>query len=311
MKELLGLSGKTILVTGCEGMLGTAFTEILKNLTDVNLEACGHHHLDVTDYKSVLQFADVSPDIVIHCAAEVDAERCQKSPDECHKVQVEGTRNIVALSKATGAKILYPQSFLIFDGSVIPILETTSPSPISIYGKYKFEAEQIVRGETDGSLVVRMAGFFGGEEKDKNFVGKFVRQIRRLIIEGVKSYEVGDRVWQPTYTNDLAFNSLLLLSGNKRGVYNMASHGTASFYELAKAIVYDLRLNNLISIIPVTETEVTGSELAPRPAVGMMENRRLISEGLDFQRPWREALTDYLRRPYFQKMFAKILLERP
>ena len=98
MKELLGLSGKTILVTGCEGMLGTAFTEILKNLTDVNLEACGHHHLDVTDYKSVLQFADVSPDIVIHCAAEVDAERCQKNPDECHKVQVEGTRNIVALS---------------------------------------------------------------------------------------------------------------------------------------------------------------------------------------------------------------------
>ena len=311
MKELLGLSGKTILVTGCEGMLGTAFTEILKNLTDVNLEACGHQHLDVTDYKSVLKFVDVSPDIVIHCAAEVDAERCQKSPDKCQKVQVEGTRNIVALSKATGAKILYPQSFLIFDGSVIPILETTSPSPISIYGKYKFEAEQIVRGETDGSLVVRMAGFFGGEDKDKNFVGKFVRQIRRLIIEGVKSYEVGDRVWQPTYTNDLAFNSLLLLSGNKRGVYNMASHGTASFYELAEAVVYDLRLNNLISIIPVTETEVTGSELAPRPAVGMMENRRLISERLDFQRPWREALTDYLRRPYFQKMFENILLERP
>ena len=193
---------------------------------------------------------------------------------------------------------------------MLPILETTSPSPISIYGKYKFEAEQIVRGETDGSLVVRMAGFFGGEKKDKNFVGKFVRQIRGLIIEGVKSYEVGDRVWQPTYTNDLAFNSLLLLADNKGGVYNMASHGTASFYELAKAIVYDLRLNNLISIIPVTETEVTGSELAPRPAVGMMENRRLISERLDFQRPWREALTDYLRRPYFQKMFANILLER-
>ncbi len=311
MKELSGLSGKTILVTGCEGMLGTAFTEILKNLTDVNLEACARHHLDVTDCKRVLQYADIAPDIVIHCAAEVDAERCQKEPDECHKVQVEGTRNIVALSKTTGAKILYPQSFLIFDGSVMPILETTSPSPISIYGKYKLEAEHIVRGETDGSLVVRMAGFFGGEEKDKNFVGKFVRQIRRLIAKGVKSYEVGDRVWQPTYTNDLAFNSLLLLSRKKHGIYNMASHGSASFYELAQAILYDLRLNNLISITPVTEAEVTGSELAPRPAIGMMENRRLISEKLDFQRPWREGLTDYLRRPYFQKMFANILVEGP
>ena len=32
--------------------------------------------------------------------------------------------------------------------------------------------------------------------------------------------EIGDRVWQPTFTDDLAYNSLILLANNKSGKYN-------------------------------------------------------------------------------------------
>jgi dTDP-4-dehydrorhamnose reductase len=307
--ELTGLSGKTILITGAGGMLGRAFIDSLANVGDVNVQGRDHAQLDITDRPSVLELAMLNPDIIIHCAADVNAERCEAQPDQCRKVQVDGTQNIADLAVATGTQVLYPQSFLIFDGREIPILENTKPAPMSVYGKCKYEAEQVLLSALPGALVVRMAGFFGGDEKDKNFVGKFVRHLFEMIQAGTKSYEVGDRVWQPTYTLDLASNCLLLLANEKHGLYNMSCHGRASFYELAVACVEELELSAFMQIIQTSEAAVTGDEIAPRPALGIMENRRLIDENLDRQRPWREALAAYLGRPYFQKMKRQLILE--
>ena len=36
-----------------------------------------------------------------------------------------------------------------------------------------------------------------------------------------------------------------------------------------------------------------------------MARRRLAAEELDRMRPWREALAEYLARPYFHNMFAQ------
>ncbi len=299
------------MVTGSGGMLGRAFCEALSAVDHVRVEQRDHAELDVTDRQRVLDHAELAPDFIIHCAADVNAERCEANPDQCQRVQVSGTRNITDLAIATGAQVLYPQSFLIFDGREIPILETTQPAPLSVYGRCKYEAEQVLRADLPGAVVVRMAGFFGGDEKDKNFVGKFVRHLFELIKDGTGSYEVGDRVWQPTYTLDLARNCLLLLTSEKHGIYNMSCHGQASFYELAAACVDELDLGDLISIIPATEAQVTANEKALRPAFGIMENRRLIGEGLDRQRNWRAALKEYLQRPYFQQMKRDLTLECP
>jgi dTDP-4-dehydrorhamnose reductase len=308
--ELSGLSGKTILITGAGGMLGRAFMDSLANIGGVSVMGRDHAQLDVTERPSVLELSALHPDIIIHCAADVNAERCEAQPDQCRKVQVEGTQNIADLAVATGAQVLYPQSFLIFNGREIPILEKTEPAPMSVYGNCKYEAEQILLSALPDALVVRMAGFFGGDEKDKNFVGKFVRHLFEMIRAGTKSYEVGDRVWQPTYTLDLASNCLLLLASEKHGLYNMSCHGRASFYELAVACVEELELRQFIQIIQTSEAAVTGSEIAPRPALGIMENRRLIDENLDRQRAWRDALAAYLQRPYYQKMKHDLLLEK-
>ncbi|MBT7247686.1 MAG: NAD(P)-dependent oxidoreductase [Rhodospirillaceae bacterium] len=309
MIELSGLSGKTVVITGAGGMLGRAFSEALSDVPNVRVEAKTRQDMDVTDRDRVLALADLDPDIIIHCAATVDAEGCETNPENCRRIQVDGTVNVADLASSTGAQVFYPQSFLIFDGSETPIVETTPPAPMSTYGQCKLNAETALRDRVPDALVVRMAGFFGGDEKDKNFVGKFVPHMFKLIGEGVSEFAVGDRIWQPTYTLDLARNGLVLLAQGKGGIYNMSCHGQASFYELAAACVSELGLDGRMSIIPTTEAAVAGSEKAARPAVGVMENRRMISEGLDRQRPWREALAEYLNRPYFQTMSADRLPE--
>jgi dTDP-4-dehydrorhamnose reductase len=305
--ELKSLSGKTILITGAKGMLGRGFVENLAKVPGCRALAYGHDELDVTDRAAVLAKEAEKPDFIVHCAALVNADRCQEFPDECHRQQVEGTLNVVELASRSGAKFFYPQSFLIFDGGETPILETTKPNPLSVYGRCKLEAEEGVQARLPESLIVRMAGFFGGEDKDKNFVGRFVVNLHKMIKEGVSSYEVGDRVWQPTYTLDLAYNSLVLLANGKSGIYNMSCAGQASFYELAEACVEELGLAERFKIIPVSADKVAAqTDKAKRPPAAFMENRRLQVEGLDRQRHWRVALAEYLSRPWFQNLFADV-----
>jgi dTDP-4-dehydrorhamnose reductase len=277
--------GKTVLITGSKGMLGRAFSEVLSGYSDCNILALGRDELDITERAKVLALSAKNPDTIIHCGAYVNAEGCEENPDLCYATQVEGTRNVVDLALMAKAKVFYPQSFLVFDGKTSPITEETLPIPQSVYGHCKLEAEEIIRDKCPDAIIVRMAGFFGGEEKDKNFVGKFVHQLLKLLEEGTKTFDVGDRVWQPTYTLDLARNSVALLTADKSGVYTMACHGEASFYELATTCVDELGLNDRVSINKVSAERFNAQEKARRPDRATMLNKRLVEESLDFSAP--------------------------
>lgn len=300
------LNDKTILITGAAGMLGRAFVEGLQAYTPARVLALSHTELDVSDADAVKALAGEGIDLIIHCAAYVNAEGCEEDPERCRRSQMIGSDNIATLAAFTGAQVMYPQSFLIYDGTELPITEDTTPNPKSEYARCKLAGENAVVAQVPDALIVRMAGFFGGDDADKNFVGKFVPHVHKLLSEGTTSYAVGDRVWQPTYTIDLARNTLALLDQGKTGVYMMACEGEASFYELAVACVDALGLSDRFTVEKVTATEVAGSEKAFRPDYAAIEPKRLNDEGLNLQRPWREALVDYLTRPYFREMFADL-----
>ena len=123
-----------------------------------------------------------------------------------------------------------------------------------------------------------------------------------MIKVNKNTIEVGTREWQPTYTNDLAFNCLALLSEGKNGKYNMASHGQTSFYQLTNEIIEILGINDKIKVIRVDSTKFSIKEKATRPLVAIMQNNRLQKEALDFQRNWQISLKEYLNQDYFKKL---------
>lgn len=291
---------KRILITGAAGMLGSAFVEHFSHL-GYSARALDHTVLDVTNLASVMNEAEHKPEWIIHCAGNVNADFCEENKEECFRSHVEGTRNIIKLAQATDSRLFYPQSFLIFNGIENPITEETAPHPLSVYGEAKLEAENIIRTELPDALIVRIGGFFGGFEKDKNFVGKFANFLKVKLDDGTKSIPVSDRVWQPTYTKDLAENITLLLEQNKSGIYNMASHGHAAFFEVANAMVDTLGIGKkiLISSVPAE----TYKEKALRPNRAIMSNNRLTKENLDHMQDWKDALKDYLSQTYFQNIF--------
>jgi len=308
--DLKGLNGKTIVITGAAGMLGSAFKECLEKL-NVKLYAYSHKELDVTDENAVIAAAKLKADIIIHCAGIVNADFCEKNIEEAYKSHVIGTKNIIKLAKINNSRVLYPQSFLIYGEEKSIVNEETVPSPLNNYGKFKYEAEKLLLKNLNNSLIVRMGGFFGGYAKDKNFVGKFIPSLATKIKNNEKIQEVGDRVWQPTYTKDLALNCLQLIALEKSGIYNMASIGEATFFEVAEVIFNILNLNEKLELKPVSAANVEQNQAAKRPSKLIMENKRLKKEGLDFQRNWKESLIEYVNNPYFKNMFNPSILTEP
>ena len=217
---------------------------------------------------------------------------------------LEGTKNIINFAKINNSKVFYPQSFLIYNDTNKLIDENTIPKPLSEYGNLKLEAENIVLNSSSNAISVRMGGFFGGEEKDNNFVGKITSHIAKLIKAGENNMEIGDRVWQPTFTNDLAYNSLILLANNKNGKYNMASHGSCSFFELTNELLKILNIEKVFTINRISAKILNKREIARRPLSVIMSNSRLKQENLDRQRDWEISLKEYLKKPYFNNLFT-------
>ncbi|NCO18520.1 MAG: sugar nucleotide-binding protein, partial [Gammaproteobacteria bacterium] len=200
-----------------------------------------------------------------------------------------------------GARLFYPQSFLVHDGRDNPIPEDETPRPLALYGELKYECQRLIEDALDDALIVTMAGFFGGEEADKNFVGRIIPAMHTAILRGETRFAVGDRVWQPTWTDDLAFNALHLMQAGCAGRYQMACHGEASFADLASEIVLALGWADRLTIDPVDVTKVAANELGRRPDRAVLSCERLRAERFDLQRDWRATLHAYLRHPFFNQ----------
>ena len=292
-----------ILITGADGMLGRAFVQQLeKYVPSSRLYAYNRKELDVTDLAKIIAVSEYffgEYTLIIHCAGLVSVELCEENKELAYDTIVNGTKNIIHLAKLTKSKIIYPQSFLIYDGIENPIVGSTEPNPQTYYASLKLIAEKEVVNHSSENLIVRMAGFFGGENKDKNFVGKIIPNIFKALSDGDMVFEVGDRVWQPTYTSDLALNTILLCAKNKSGVYLMSSIGEASFWDVACEISKNLGWTDLIDIKRISSDNFSLNEPGKRPLKAIFKNDRLDFEKINIQRGWKESLKEYLSSPYF------------
>lgn len=292
-----------VLITGANSMLGRAFAKAVAELWPDSLcRALQRAQWDVTDRAKVADLAAwIGPGWIFHCAGLVDMEACEADPQEARNIIVGGAHNVAQIARISHARVFYPQSVFIYDGATSPITETTVPNPRSVYGTCKLAAETLISRQSDRNLVVRLNGFFGGLDRDTNFVGWIVPTIADLVAGNQASLAVGGRVWQPTYTADIARNVLALCALGKQGVYTLASHGETTFFDLTKFIAARFGWHDQIEIVPGDPAAIARDFSAARPDRLVIANRRLGAEGLDMQRSWQAALTEYLDLPFFDR----------
>ena len=283
-----------VAVTGANGQLGT---DLRKALGAFKVTGLTHADLDVCDVEGARRrLGDLRPDVVINTSAFHKVDVCEDEPGQSFAVNATGAYHLARLAAAMDFTLVHFSSDYVFDGRATrPYTEDDVPNPISVYGTSKVAGEHLVRNFCPRHFVIRTTGLYGlAGASGKG--GNFVETMIRLGKSGNPVRVVNDQVMTPTATADLAGAIAQLLQRESRdgvayGLYHVTSAGQCSWYEFAKTI---FALSGLAAdLSPITSAE--SGRTARRPAFSVLDNGKWVRAGFQELRPWRAALTEYLR----------------
>ena len=183
---------KKLLVTGASGFLGWNICNSLKDKWEIfgtvfskRLKISGVKILqvDLRDFSKLKEvFHRIEPHAVIHTAAASQPNYCQLHREETYEINVRSSVNMAGLSSEYNIPFLFTSSDLVFDGLNAPYKEEDPPSPVSIYGEQKAEAEEGIFKVYPGAVICRMPLMFGISSP---FSSSFIK----FMVDGMKKGE--------------------------------------------------------------------------------------------------------------------------
>ncbi|WP_040801814.1 SDR family oxidoreductase [Nocardia higoensis] len=262
-----------ILLLGATGLLGGVLYQHLNRTHDVvgttTRPVAGLHRLDITDRSAVNRIRPATFDTIVHCAGLVDLYRAEQDPALAEAVHVKATEHLLT---TTSAKIVYFSTDNVFSGTAASYTESDPAGPISVYGRTKLAAEQIVLNH-GGNCVIRLPMLFGMSPWSKKFLDRFRKP---------RTPAATDVVTNPVYLPDIAANLPLLWSMS--GLVHFGGATTASRLEIMDTVRRGLGLRTRVEA--VGNREFDPDALRPPRLVLASQRHSLIG------RPLEDAVKD-------------------
>lgn len=270
-----------LLITGCNGQLGTELRTLLPQALAVDVA-----DLDITDAAAVRAFVkENNVDTIINCAAYTAVDKAEDEPEKCRKINVDGVKNLAA----SGAKIVHISTDYVFDGrGCRPYVETDETNPVSVYGRTKLDGEKAVLETAETGVIVRTAWLYSP------YGGNFVKTMRRLSAEKEEISVVFDQIGTPTCAADLAQIIVDLLPQMKDGIkeiYHYSNEGVCSWYDFAREI---MKLSGLKCRVNPIESAQYPTK-AKRPFYSVLNKSKIKSLGIEIPH-WQESLEKCLKK---------------
>lgn len=258
----------TILVTGCNGLLGSNLVfqaaeghRVIATTREHALSA-GQVELAVMDISNEAEVHSVlmqfRPDLIIHCAAETNVDLCEAQPERAERINSDGTRHVACVAAELGAVVVFVSSDSVFDGHRGGYSETDQTGPLNVYSRTKLLGEQAVLEMSDKNLVVR-TNMFGWNMLPKKSLSEWcLAQLR----EGKQIHGFADVLFSPLLVNDIASLILEIYSTGLCGLFHLGARDHTSKYEFARRIARQFGLDDSI----VESSNLGAASLsAPRP----------------------------------------------
>ena len=251
-------------VTGGAGFIGSHVTKKLVERGDIvtvidNMNTGKEKNLepvrdkinfvkgDILDI-DLLEDMTKDTDGVFHQAALASVQDSFDEPNEYHNVNVNGTENILKLSKKYGFKIVYASSSSVYGNPIkIPIKESDERNPINPYAETKLKKEELATEYSKMGVSVIGLRYFNvfGKGQSKEYAGVlklFLERIRDKLPPKINGDGMQFRDF--VHVSDVVNANIMSMDSDiTHEFFNVGTNTTITILNLAKTIIEYSGLN--------------------------------------------------------------------
>ena len=231
-----------VFITGISGLLGLNLALQVRdrfqisgcyNRHPVVLDGAGIVRCDLTDVGALEELIQqIEPDVIIHTAGLTNVEECESNPEAAFRLNVEATQHVAKIASALGCRLVHVSTDHVFEGTKALKTETDIPSPLNVYARTKWEAEQVVCNTCADALIIR-TNFFGWGTRVRV---SFSDWILRALAERRELTMFRDVFFTPILINDLVEAMTELIVRDTVGIFHIAGGDRLSKYTFAKQL---------------------------------------------------------------------------
>ncbi|GAB7022447.1 dTDP-4-dehydrorhamnose reductase [Salidesulfovibrio brasiliensis] len=279
---------KAVVFGGRTGLLGQSLVKALQE-AGAEVIAPSRDEVDVLDQESVRRIIEeFKPDAVFNAVAYTQVDLAEDKEEDAFALNATVPPLLAAQASRVGALFVHYSTDFIFRGNAnIPYQEHEKPGAVSIYGISKAGGEQgLMDLDYERTLIIRISWLFGPGKMN------FVQRILELAAERDRLTVVADQTGSPSYTPDLAANTLELIKKDALGVYHLCNTGVATWHDLASAAVAMAGIE--CNVEPISSSEWPTK--ATRPAYSVLDTTKFTGKTGVTPRHWRDALREYVEQ---------------
>lgn len=245
-----------ILITGANGLLGQHLVKTLleknyqvfatgkgeERISFENNDRYRYHEMDIADASSVgSALQTIQPDVVVHAAAMTQVDDCELNPQQCERINVQGTANVLMEAELHCKHFIYISTDFVFDGANGNYSEDDDLKPISFYGFTKMQAEAIAQTSEIPWSIVRTCLVYGNVLQGTR--SNIISWVRDNLQQQKNIRVVADQYRTPTYVEDLAKGIALIIEKKAEGIYHLSGKDLLTPYDMAVKTAEYLKLN--------------------------------------------------------------------
>lgn len=283
---------KNILITGASGYLGQHLISNLCSCADSNYKICAAYgtlstfeedvvsssqisssdssvtllkNLDLTSKEAISNAAKSHGpfDAVVHLAAISSPGVCEKEPDQAKAVNIPSAL-IEALPSTTD--VIFLSTDQVYDGLNAPYVETDEARPVNLYGRTKFEFEQLLMDKcSTNAVALRSSLIIGTETPFQCRKQTFLQFVHDRLVKQEETSFFTDEFRNVVYVGDICKVIRHFIDNDigerAAGVYNMGGADRVSRLDLAEAVAKHCGLETSCA------KGVARSSLPPGPVV--------------------------------------------
>ncbi len=286
-----------ILLLGKNGQVGWELQRSLALLGQVTAldfdssEHCG-------DFSQPDKVADtvraLRPQVIVNAAAHTGVDKAESEPDLAQLLNATTPGVLAQEAAKTGALLVHYSTDYVFDGSGSrPWTESDAPAPLSVYGRTKWEGEQLIEQSGAQHLILRTSWVYAARGAN------FAKTMLRLAQERERLTVIDDQWGAPTGADllaDVTAHAIRHLQARPQdaGLYHVAAGGETNWNLYAKHVLAQAQQAQPAIKLKATEVAPVPTSDFPTPAVrphnSRLDTRKLQTTfGLTLP-PWQQGV---------------------